>query len=83
MPDILSARAPDPAPMSPLTAHLRTHLVAQFRADLSRDMNELASLPAHRSFRQQARHTHLRVRIAAARADLAALADELLQEARR
>ena len=36
MSDILSARAEPAAPPPPLTAHLRHHLVAQYRHDLRR-----------------------------------------------
>lgn len=60
MSDILSARAAPAAPAPMLTAHLRHHLLAQYRADLRHDVAErdhLARAAAH-DRRADKRRTH-------------------------
>ena len=56
-----------------LTAHLRHHLAAQYRADIKRDRAELAALPRQRLRRDNQRFWHLKDRIAATVADLRGL----------
>ena len=68
---ILPIYAPTPAPA--LTAHLRHHLLAQYRADLKRDRDELAHIPRQRLRRDNMRRAHLLDRIAATQAEIATM----------